>query len=119
MKFQYQITRSLKDRQNESRRMRDKYPDRVPIIVERDPKSDTPDIDKNKFLSPCTFTMGQFIFVIRKRMKLPPEKALYVFIENSIPPTAATLSSIYEEKQDKEDGFLYMRYSSENTFGTK
>lgn len=30
---------------------------------------------------------------------------------------AATMSAIYEENKD-EDGFLYMTYSGENTFGT-
>ena len=30
--------------------------------------------------------------------------------------TAAMMSTIYEENKD-EDGFLYMTYSGENTFG--
>ena len=30
---------------------------------------------------------------------------------------AAMMSAIYEENKD-EDGFLYMTYSGENTFGT-
>lgn len=30
--------------------------------------------------------------------------------------TAAMMSAIYEENKD-EDGFLYMTYSGENTFG--
>ncbi|KVI09408.1 Autophagy protein Atg8 ubiquitin-like protein [Cynara cardunculus var. scolymus] len=33
-----------------------------------------------------------------------------------LPPTAALMSAIYEENKD-EDGFLYMSYSGENTFG--
>ena len=31
--------------------------------------------------------------------------------------TAAMMSAIYEENKD-EDGFLYMTYSGENTFGS-
>ena len=31
-------------------------------------------------------------------------------------PAAALMSAIYEENKD-EDGFLYMTYSGENTFG--
>lgn len=31
-------------------------------------------------------------------------------------PTGAIMSAIYEEKKD-EDGFLYVTYSGENTFG--
>jgi GABA(A) receptor-associated protein len=33
-----------------------------------------------------------------------------------LPPTAAMMSAIYDENKD-EDGFLYMTYSGENTFG--
>ena len=44
------------------------------------------DIDKNKFLVPKDLTLGQFVYVIRKRMKLPPEKAIFVFIKKCLPP---------------------------------
>ena len=60
--------------------------------------------------------MGQFVYVIRKRIKLAPEKAVFIFINSLLPPTAALLSSVYEEQRD-EDGFLYVQYSGENTFG--
>lgn len=33
------------------------------------------------------------------------------------PPAAALMSSVYEDHKD-EDGFLYITYSGENTFGS-
>merc|ERR1711871_213674 len=53
---------------------------------------------------------------IRKRIKMSSEKAIFIFINSVLPPTAALMSSIYEEQKD-EDGFLYITYSGENTFG--
>ncbi|KAB5569645.1 hypothetical protein DKX38_003438 [Salix brachista] len=162
-------------RQAEAGRIRDKYPDRIPVIVERAEKSDVPDIDKKKlaphlfiamnyftyeplqvgliaidfmipigreiifvtalkegdvrkdfleagllcvlvYLVPADLTVGQFVYVVRKRIKLSPEKAIFIFVKNILPPTAAMMSAIYEENKD-EDGFLYMTYSGENTFG--
>ncbi|KAJ0583056.1 autophagy-related protein 8C isoform X1 [Helianthus annuus] len=103
-------------RRAESTRIRDKYPDRVPVIVERAERSDLADIDKNKYLVPADLTVGQFVYVVRKRIKLSAEKAIFVFVKNVLPPTAALMSAIYEENKD-EDGFLYMTYSGENTFG--
>mmetsp|Transcript_16102 Transcript_16102/g.18233 ORF Transcript_16102/g.18233 Transcript_16102/m.18233 type:complete len:120 (-) Transcript_16102:111-470(-) len=103
-------------RSSEARRIREKYPDRIPVICERDQRSDIPDIDKKKYLVPQDLTVGQFVYVIRKRIQLSPEKAIYIFINNVLPPTAALMSSIYEEQKD-EDGFLYITYSGENTFG--
>ena len=44
---------SFENRVSESGRIRSKYPDRIPIICEKaSKKSDTPDIDKNKYLVP-------------------------------------------------------------------
>lgn len=56
------------------------------------------------------------MYVVRKRISLPPEKAIFVFVKNSLPPTAALMSAIYEKNKDA-DGFLYVTYSGENTFG--
>jgi len=67
-------------------------------------------------LVPADLTCGQFLYVIRKRLKLPAEKAVFLFVDGKIPPTTALLSAMYEEHKDK-DGFLYMSYSDENVFG--
>ncbi|KAH0986971.1 hypothetical protein GBA52_014148 [Prunus armeniaca] len=103
-------------RQAEAARIREKYPDRIPVIVEKAERSDIPDIDKKKYLVPADLTVGQFVYVVRKRIKLSAEKAIFIFVKNILPPTAAMMSAIYEENKD-EDGFLYMTYSGENTFG--
>jgi len=42
-------------------------------------------------------TVGQFVYVIRKRIKLAPEKAIFIFVNEVLPPTAALMSAIYEE----------------------
>jgi hypothetical protein len=59
---------------------------------------------------------GQFVYVIRKRIKLEPEKAIFIYVDEVLPPTAALMSAIYEEYKD-EDGFLYVTYSGENVSG--
>lgn len=107
---------SLEKRKNESSRMTEKYPCRVPVIVEKHVDADLPDIDKKKYLVPTDLTIGQFIHVIRKRIKLTPEKAIFIFVNNLLPPTSALMSTIYESQKD-EDGFLYISYNGENVFG--
>lgn len=59
-------------------------------------------------------TVGQFVYVIRKRIKLAPEKAIFIFVDEILPPTAALMSTIYEEHKD-EDGFLYVSYSGKSS----
>lgn len=79
------------------------------VICEKVEKSDIATIDKKKYLVPADLTVGQFVYVIRKRIKLSPEKAIFIFVDEVLPPTAALMSSIYEEHKD-EDGFLYITY---------
>jgi GABA(A) receptor-associated protein len=86
------------------------------VICEKVENSDIPEIDKRKYLVPVDLSIGQFVYVIRKRIKLPSEKAIFIFVNDILPPTAALISTIYEEHKD-EDGFLYVLYSGENTFG--
>ena len=113
----FRDTYSLEQRSSEARRIRDKYPDRIPVVVERDPRSDIPLIDKKKYLVPQDLTVGQFMYVIRKRIKLSPEQALFFFTDkNRLPPTACLLSRLYKQEKD-QDFFLYLTYASENTFG--
>ena len=35
--------------------------------------------------------------MIRKRIKLAPEKAIFIFVDEVLPPTAQLMSAIYEE----------------------
>lgn len=51
--------------------------------------------------------MGQFVYVIRKRIKLAPEKAIFIFVDDILPPTAALMSSIYEEHKDEDGTSLF------------
>ncbi|OUS42421.1 microtubule-associated anchor protein [Ostreococcus tauri] len=115
-KFAFKTEHAFDKRSSESARIRTKYGDRVPVIVERAEKSDIPALDKKKYLVPADLTVGQFVYVIRKRIKLSAEKAIFIFVNNVLPPTGTLMSAIYEEHKD-DDGFLYITYSGENTFG--
>lgn len=109
--------KSFDERLKESTNIKKKYPSRFPIIVERYNKcKNINDIDKKKYLVPEDMTLGQFIFTIRKRLKLTPEKALFVFINNSLIPSNLLIKEIYDKNKNK-DGFLYVQYTGENTFG--
>ncbi len=103
-------------REQEADRIINKYPDRIPVICEVAKASSEFDLDKNKFLVPSDLSVGQFVYVIRKRLKLGPEKAVFMFVNNVLPPTAMLMDQLYDEHKDN-DRFLYCVVSSENTFG--
>ncbi|KAG7476009.1 gamma-aminobutyric acid receptor-associated protein-like 1 [Solea senegalensis] len=116
MGSQYKQTVPLEVRRAEGERVRAKHPDKIPIIVERAPRSRAPDLDKKKYLVPSDLTVGQLCFLIRQRVSLRPEEALFFFVNNSLPPSSFPLSAVYEEHHD-EDLFLYMTYSNESVYG--
>ena len=103
-------------RKEESTRILFKYPDRIPIIVEHSSNSNINQIDKQKFLVPSDLTIGHFSYVIRKRIKLKPETAMFLFVNNTLPSSSDLISNIYNKYKD-DDKFLYISLSGENTFG--
>ena len=125
MRSKFKDEHPFEKRKAEAERIRQKYADRIPVsssihtvllypsvplrtrhftddvvtqvICEKVEKSDIATIDKKKYLVPADLTVGQFVYVIRKRIKLSPEKAIFIFVDEVLPPTAALMSSIYEE----------------------
>merc|ERR1712072_1204988 len=73
MKWQYKEEHPFEKRRAEGEKIRRKYPDRVPVIVDKSPKARIGDLDKKKYLVPSDLTVGQFYFLIRKRISLRPE----------------------------------------------
>lgn len=108
---------SFEARLEESTRIRQKFPGRIPVIVERGSRSiSVPQIDKQKFLVPGDLTVSQFIFVIRRRLSMPPEQALFLFVGNTLPTTGILIRELHASYADR-DGFLYITYCGENVFG--
>ena len=110
---------SFFERTGETSRIMKRYPDRFPVICEKNIYDVTcPDIDKHKYLVPYNLTIGQFIFVIRKRIRLPASSALFLFIgeEAILLPISSEMQDVYDRYKNK-DGFLYILYSRENVFG--
>ena len=118
MEFKYQIEfPNIKSRKDECERVRLQFPDKIPVICEKDPNSKIQEIDKTKYLVPMDLTVAQFSLMIRKRVEIAKEGAFFLLVGGKHSITGDTLiSEIYERYKD-EDGFLYIAYASELTWG--
>ena len=94
------------------------FPDKVPVICEKAPGANINDIDKTKFLIGNELKLTEFIDILRARINLENESALFIMIGGKhCVSNEMHIGEIYKKYQDPEDGFLYMHYSSELTFG--
>ena len=112
----FKTKHDFQKRISESNKIMEKYPQRVPIIVEKCIKSQINDIDKCKYLVPKDLNMNQFVYIIRKRIKLDQSQSIFLMVNNTVCPSNIPICNVYNDYKD-EDGFLYIKYTGENTFG--
>jgi GABA(A) receptor-associated protein len=103
-------------RKAEAQNIAIKYPDRIPVIIDKLPSSRITAIDKHKYLVPIDASIGQMLMIIRKRIKLSAEQSLFIFVNGALPSVASSMGTIYDQYKE-EDGFLYIYYTGESTFG--
>jgi GABA(A) receptor-associated protein len=58
-------------------RIIEKYPDRVPVYVNKKEGSNVNDIQKHKYLVPKVMTLSNFIVVLRRHINVKSNQALF------------------------------------------
>lgn len=118
MSFDYKTSVDLKVRQEEALTTLAKYPDRVPVICEKDPKSAIAQIKKRNYIVSKDMKVSSFAFLIRSKLNIINEASIYFLVNGKKALIGSeAMGKVYEEFKDKDDGFLYIHYSSEVTFG--
>jgi GABA(A) receptor-associated protein len=107
---------SIEKRMKEASRILEKFPDRIPVICEPSEKSKYFKMEKTKFLVPKDLSIYQFIMIVRGRLKLHASVALFFIVGDVVASSTASFNQLYYEHAD-QDGFLYLTFSEENTFG--
>jgi hypothetical protein len=119
-KFKFQSNFTHQERLEESIRVRTKHPSKVPVICELHPKdcnnANYPILDKSKYLVNEDLTVAQFMQVIRNKIKLNQNVAIFILVNGRMASASQTMNTMYSRNKHT-DGFLYIYYSFENVFG--
>ncbi|CAG9321493.1 unnamed protein product [Blepharisma stoltei] len=115
--FQFKLDNKLSRRSTESSQMLQKFPSRIPIVLEKAWNSRLSQLPKSKFMCPGEYTEQQFVTCVRKKLALGSETALFVFV-NGVDLIAGNslMSDVYNKEKD-DDGFLYMVYCEQDVLG--
>jgi GABA(A) receptor-associated protein len=89
-----------------------KHPGEIPIVLDKDPRCHLPNVERQKFLVPPGLSMGQFVYVVRKRINLSPQEPLYITVNRRIIGLSAKMGDLHAQFGE-EDGFLYGVYAAE------
>ncbi len=117
--------RPFHKRQHDVNTVLTKYPAKIPIVVGPASES-TPNINANKFIVPGDLSVTEFMQAIRLRIPITPQTALFLYLVQIDGKTSEekvtlltgsqVLSQVYKH-YISYDGFLYILYDLENTFG--
>jgi len=110
--------KSFGSRVKDVKEVKEKYPDKIPVIIERyNREKNLPILEQTKFLIPSEFTMCDLVRCIRRRMNLHPNQSFFFLVnDRALVSNSATVAEVYEREQDA-DGFLYIVYASQEMFG--
>ena len=110
-------TKSLEERQQAFQKLMSDFPGKIPIIIDRHPDfPNLQNIEKHKFLIDKNMSLSSFKnFFAEKYFKSSNSIICIKFYVINIEITEEmSLSELYE-KYKEEDGFLYLKYSYDNT----
>lgn len=115
IKGEYLKVIPLEERQAEFKKIETKHPGKIPIIVERYDRL-VPEPDSYRFLTDGSLSLSQFMIILRNRIKLHKEQALYLMIGDVLCTGSQPISQIYKEYKT-DCGFLILTLCAENAFG--
>jgi GABA(A) receptor-associated protein len=105
-------------RYNETKVLLEKYPNKIPCIIEVNDTLLSLPVFHTKWLIPEDITVIGLIMKIRNKYTniIKASDGLFLFIGTSVCRPDEMIKNIYNKYKD-EDNFLYMTLSKENVFG--
>jgi GABA(A) receptor-associated protein len=100
-----------------------KYPERVPVVIS---STSFKMHGLNRFIVPFDMTIAQFMLILREKVELQKEEAIFIFIKeidsdnncksDILAPVSTSIGPLYNQYKDK-NLVLNLIYEKEQVFG--
>jgi GABA(A) receptor-associated protein len=114
---QFKASRDFLSRRTEAENIHRTWPDKLPLLLEKEQSSKIGTLIKPKLLCPDSFSVQQFQGYLRKKINLPRSSALFIVTEGGILLSGDRMMVDIYMKYKDEDGFLYLKYGDHSVFG--
>lgn len=110
---------SFEERLRQYNLFKTRFPNSVPIVIQRDSRSSLPlSLQNQLFLVPRTLSATEFSSMIRKKVNLAKTQAMMMFVNRrTLVAGDLTVSELYDRFRG-EDGFLYVLCTDHASYGT-
>ncbi|KAI5858878.1 autophagy protein Atg8 ubiquitin like protein [Tricharina praecox] len=68
------------------------------------------------FLCPPDLRLSEFMYNVRRKTKMPANIAVFLMADGLLVSLATTMGELYQQARD-DDGWLYIVWTEESTFG--
>ncbi len=114
--IQYRDEHPLEKRLNEVKKILNKYPDRIPVLLSTTDKEIV--LNRHKYLVPKDTTLSEFTHILRSNIKCGKTETLFYMIgdKGMLSKMTSTMNELYRYNKS-EDNYLLILIQKENAFG--
>lgn len=110
-------SKSFEIRYQKFLKIREEYPGHIPIILRKSINDkNLPDIGQKNFIVPDNILVSYFIGTIKTKIETSAVKSIWLSSKGKLISPTEKIKNIHYKYADT-DGFLYLEYRGEDTFG--
>ena len=113
---------SVESRRAQSKEVLDKfYPYKVPVVIQKySREKNLIPFKRRKYLIPSSMKYSALMIVLREKLLKDFSPSIAIFLstaDGNLLCNSDNILHVHQQHHDREDGFLYLYYCCENTFG--
>ncbi|OMJ80015.1 hypothetical protein SteCoe_19838 [Stentor coeruleus] len=106
---------SFEARREKSANLLSENPGKIPVVMLKG-KNSKLELEKHLYLVSNQLTLAEFLYSIRKSIRIDKSEGFYLFVSDRLPPLNLHMLQLYQ-RSSEDDGFLYITYTTQEDKG--